>query len=173
VATTAESIEDAIAWMARFARMAARRALMGAALIVLFVAAVLWTTRDVVSDCSDVTVAQKERVTLLRDGSASDGFGPTSDGACLAGEFIAPLDGIEGDIESMTNSLEERGFVQVAEFIPLFDNSWWRCFRHDGQEWRDLDVRIRADRLGVVSNVEILAPEKGRPCEEFPGVGER
>ena len=165
MATTRESFEDAVRWIAKVLRIGLRRALVIGVLAGLFAVLVVVTTRETVSDCGDITAAQKEALDAL---SAADGVGGlrTSESArCIDGEFAAPLDGIAATMEPATAQVVDAGWQLDTEYIAFHRQLWRRCFHVDRPGWEQVQILLDASRGGGVVSARVTAPEGFDACE--------
>lgn len=165
MATTAESFQDALRWIGRFLRMAARRAAVMAVLIVLFALAVWWTTRERVSDCGDVTVEQRVLLDSLLVPDEARRFRVATSASCVDGRYSAPVLGLSGEMESASAQLVADGLELDVEFIPFYQDRWRRCFRFPDPAFERIELNVWSNRAGEVEITEVVAPEDGDACD--------
>ena len=165
MATRAESFRDGLAWVGRLLVVTARRAAVLGVLVALFALATWWTTRERVSDCSDVTAEQVELIRSLRAPLAGYSFVVAEPPACRDGEFTAPVDGVDDDMEAASQALLDDGLALDGEFVPFFALEWRRCFRFPDPGWERIELEIGGRRSGVVDRIEVRAPETGDACD--------
>lgn len=165
MATTAESIQDGLRWIAGLLRIGLRRALILGVFVGLFAAAVVITTRERISDCSNVTVSQRALLDVLREPSTERSFQTSDVPACTDGQFSAPIDGIDGDMEMVTRQLQADGWVLETNYLPFFDLLWRRCFSFPAAGWEQIEITVDASRAGAVRIVRATAPESVEACD--------
>lgn len=170
VATTAESVHDALRWVGRFLHMAARRAAIMGVLIALFAAAAWWTTRDIPSDCGGVTAEQRAALLSLRQPDPSRRFRAASDPACVEGRYVVDITGLSGAtgteaMETVTDELVADGMAFDVEFLPFFATTWRRCFRFPDPSWDRIELNVWGTRDGRVHAIDASAPEEGDACD--------
>lgn len=165
MATTRESIDDGLRWVGRVLRIAVRRAIVLGILAGLFALAVFLTTRERVSDCSEVSERQRADVHELRTADADRSFTVTEAARCTDGLFTAPVAGLPTTMEAASAQLERDGWERDTDFVPYFDQLWRRCFRFDGDRYVGVQLLVDASRRGVVREVRAVAPERADACE--------
>jgi len=165
MATTRESFEDGIRWVGRLFAVGLRRGLVLGLIFGLFALAVVLTTRESVSDCGDVTDAQRAALTSLLEPEPTRSFVASEPARCVDGEFAAPISGLTGELDAVTAELEQQGWVVETDFTPAFQRLWRRCFRRDLPGWQRVQLLVEASRGGVVQAVRATAPEEGDACD--------
>ncbi|MEM7288467.1 MAG: hypothetical protein AAF480_19145 [Actinomycetota bacterium] len=165
MATTRESVIDGLRWCAEILRIFTRRAAITAVFVAIFAAVVLYTTRERISDCSDVTAEQEEVLLGLRSVVAGRSFTAADDPGCVDGTYRAPLTGLPDTIEPATDLLLADGWQMETEFLPFFDQLWRRCFSLDRPGWERVQVNLDAIRAGDLIAASVIAPENGDACE--------
>ena len=165
MATTRESVVDGLRWCAKILRIFAKRAAITAVFVALFAAAVLYTTRERVSDCSDVTDEQEAALLELRGDAPGRSFTASDDPSCVDGIYRAPLAGFPATIEPASDQLLADGWEMETEFLPFFDQLWRRCFSFDRPGWERVQVNLDAIRAGDLIAASVVAPEDGDACE--------
>ena len=165
MATTQESIQDAVRWMGRLLVVGLRRGAVLALIFGVFAAAVVLTTRESVSDCGDVSEDQRAVLEALREAEPTRSFVATAPARCVDGEFMAPISGLSGTLDEVSVELEAQGWEAQADFVPAFQRLWRRCFRSQQPGWERVQVLVDATRGGLVRAVRATAPERGDACE--------
>ena len=165
MATTRESFEDGLRWVGRLLAVGLRRGTVLAVIFGLFALAVVFTTRESVSDCGDVTDAQRAALTSLLEREPTRTFVASDPARCVDGVYAAPIQGLAGEIDAVTAELEQQGWVAETNFTPAFQRLWRRCFRRDLPGWQRVQLLVEASRGGVVQTVRATAPEQGDACD--------
>lgn len=165
MATRRESIQLGLQWCVRMLRIAVRRAVIIGVLAGLFALAVIYTTRERVSDCSDVTPDQRAALAALIEPDASPTLGATASATCVDGEYSAPLTGYADTMEAATHQVEREGWVHDTNYIAFFDQLWRRCFRRTEPGMEQVQLTIDASRGGSVIAARVTAPENVQACE--------
>lgn len=109
MATTRESIEDGVRWVLKVLRIGVRRAFTMAIFVALFAAAVVWTTRERVSDCSDVADSQRDVLASLLVEDPGRSFRAVSAAECVDGVFRSLIVGVDGEIDADHRSVGRGG----------------------------------------------------------------
>lgn len=164
MATTRESIRDGLDWTLRLLGVGARRAVIIGICAGLFAVAVLWTTRERVSDCGDVTDQQREVLAALVDGNGAS-IRVESSARCTEGEYAVPIVGLDGSMEMATASLIDDGFAQETEYIAYGRQVWRRCFSRAEDDWQNIQLIVDATRGGEVVGAKVVALEAGKACD--------
>ena len=165
MATTRESIADGVRWVAELLKVGVRRGLILGVFVTLFAIAVVVTTRETVSDCSEVTDEQQVRLASLLEPEAGRSFVATEPARCIDGWFSSPLDGVADTMDEATDQLLAEGWVLEATYIGFYRQLWRHCFRRDVADWDDIQLTVDATRGGAVHTVSATAPEGVEGCE--------
>ena len=165
MATTRESIADGVRWLFDLLKVGVRRGLILGFFVALFAVAVIVTTRETVSDCSDVTDEQRTRLASLLDDEPGRTFVATEPARCIDGWFSSPVEGLAGTMEEATDQLLAEGWVLEATYIGFYRQLWRHCFRRDLAGWEDVQITVDATRDGTVHTVSATAPEGAEGCE--------
>ena len=165
MATTRESIADGFRWCLGLLAVFVRRAIIFGVFAGIFAAAVIFTTRDRVPDCGDLTDPQQTALESLRESRPDRSFVATGPAVCDRGVHAAPLDGLAATMESATRQLIEDGWELETEFVPFFENLWRRCFSRAEPGWEQVQIEVDALRSGIVRIVRATALENVDACD--------
>ncbi len=165
MATTRESIEDGFVWLAGLLRIALRRALVLAVFLGAFAAAVVITTRDTVSDCSEVTEAQRARLSSLARPEPGRSFVADGDAGCRDGEFAVAVVGLPATITAATERLLDEGWLHETTYMGYHRQLWRHCLRRDAAGWESIHLLVDASCDGAMRSVSAVAPEGAAACD--------
>lgn len=165
MATTRESIHDAVRWTQKILLIGLRRAAVIGVFVGLFVLLAVVTTRERSSDCGSVSSQQRAVLSTLRDSNAGRSFHTTEPARCRDGEYSAPIEGVADEMTRATEQLTSEGWQLETEYIAFHRQTWRRCFRTDDPGWSRVQITVDATRGGAVHTVRATAPEDTIACE--------
>ncbi|MGI9609604.1 MAG: hypothetical protein ACR2NL_04845 [Acidimicrobiia bacterium] len=165
MATTRESIADLFRWCLEVLKTFTRRAIIFGVFAGLFAVAVIYTTRERVSECRDVTDGQRALLQSLGEPGPDRSFFAVGVAGCEQGLYSAPLEGVAETMEGATAQLIADGWSLEAEFVPFFDHLWRRCFSLGQPGWERVQITVDALRSGSVKTVQATALENVNACE--------
>ncbi len=166
MATTAESIQDALLWLAKLLAVFAKRGLLVGAAIGLFALAIWATGGDRFTDCDEVTAQQRAQLDAFRE-SSDLAVRADSAPACWDGAIAASASGPRGRIENVIEDLADDGWTNVADLWPPQYDLHVACFRSDDPMLETVELNVSSSRAGTVGAAELRITSGHRACESY------
>ncbi len=166
MATTRESIDDALQWLGRLGMVWLRRGTVIGVCIALFALAVWFTGRETFGDCSEFTDLDRAPLNDPSGLGLPDGLS-VADAGCVRGVYAAALGGLSTDLALETARLEAAGWVDSGTLLPLRDDLRVECLRSDAAGLGQTELFLFASRAGELVRAEVRVTDEPRACEEI------